>query len=55
VNSSTFTRGRTAFQAVFGRVPRLPGGLMTDETALASSHGALDQPDNLLAKAEIIR
>ena len=55
VNSSTFTRGRTAFQAVFGRVPRLPGGLLTDETSLASSHGALDQPDNLLAKAEIIR
>ena len=40
VNSSTFTRGRTAFQAVFGRVPRLPGGLLTDETSLASSHGA---------------
>ena len=55
VNSSTFTRGRTAFQAVFGRVPRLPGGLLTDETSLASSHGAVDQPDNLLAKAEIIR
>ena len=55
VNSSTFTRGRTAFQAVFGRVPRLPGGLLTDETGIASSHTALDQPDNLLAKAEIIR
>ena len=44
VNSSTFTRARTTFQAV-------PGGLMTDETALATSHRALDQPDNVLAKS----
>jgi hypothetical protein len=55
VNSSTWTRGRSAFQAVFGRVPRLPCGLLTDPTSLATSAGKWDEQDNLQAKAEIIR
>ena len=55
VNSSAWTRGRSAFQAVFGRVPRLPCGLLTDPTSLATSAGKWDEQDNLQAKAEIIR
>ena len=55
INSSTFTRGRTAFQAVFGRIPRLPGGVLTDPSTLASSPTTLDPEDNLMAKGEIIR
>ena len=41
LNSSTFTRGRTAYQAVFGRVPRLPGGIITDDNAITSSPSTL--------------
>ena len=55
INASTFTRGRTAFQAVFGRVPRLPGGILTDDAAIASSPTTLEPQDNLMAKGEIIR
>ena len=55
MNSFTFTRGRTAYQAVFGRIPRLPGGLFTDDHSLASSPSTLNQPNNMLAKAEMIR
>lgn len=55
INSSTFTRGRTAYQAVFGRVPRLPGGMLTDNLAIASSPSTLEPEDNLMAKGEIIR
>lgn len=55
VNSSTFTRGRTAYQAVFGRIPRLPGGILTDDTGITTSAPTIDSSDNLLAKAEIIR
>ena len=55
LNSSTFTRGRTAFQAVFGRIPRLPGGLFTDETSITSSPTTLQEPNNLLAKMELAR
>ena len=55
INASTFTRGRTAFQAVFGRVPRLPGGVLTDNMALSSSPSTLEPEDNLMAKGELIR
>ena len=55
LNSSTFTRGRTAFQAVFGRIPRIPGGLFTDETSITSSPSTLQEPNNLLAKMELAR
>ena len=56
INSSTFSRGRSAFQATFGRIPRLPHGLLGDDHSLASSAGRLGHlEDNLMAKAEIIR
>ena len=50
VNSMTLSRGRSAFQAVFGRVPRLPGGLFTDYNSLATT-----PTDDPAATAEIIR
>ena len=37
VNSMVLSRGRSAFQAVYGRVFRLPGGLFMDNQALAVS------------------
>ena len=55
MNSFTFTRGRTAYQAVFGRIPRLPGGLFTDDHSLASSPSTLTELNNMMAKAEMIR
>ena len=55
LNSSTFTRGRTAYQAVFGRIPRLPGGIITDDNAITSSPSTLNEPENLLAKIELVR
>ena len=36
-NSYITNKGRSPFQAVFGRVPQLPGGLFTDGGSLASS------------------
>ncbi|CAE7223119.1 LZTR1 [Symbiodinium necroappetens] len=50
VNSMTLSRGRSAFQAVFGRVPRLPGGLFTDYNSLTTT-----PTDDPAATAEIIR
>ncbi|CAE7253541.1 GIP [Symbiodinium sp. CCMP2592] len=37
VNSSIHTRGRSSMQAVFGKLPRLPGDLLSDSAALATS------------------
>ena len=37
MNSYITNKGRSPFQAVFGRVPQLPGGLFTDGGSLASS------------------
>ncbi|OLP99064.1 Copia protein [Symbiodinium microadriaticum] len=37
VNTSVHTRGRSSMQAVFGKLPRYPGDLFSDGTALASS------------------
>ncbi|CAE7320438.1 RE1, partial [Symbiodinium microadriaticum] len=37
VNSSIHTRGRSSLQAVFGKLPRLPGDLLSDSAALATS------------------
>ena len=50
VNSMTLSRGRSAFQAVFGRVPRLPGGLLTDFNVLTAT-----PTDDPAATVEIIR
>ena len=55
LNSSTFTRGRRAFQAGFGRVPRLPGGVITDDTSITTNPSTLNEPNNLLAKVELAR
>ena len=52
LNSSTYSRGRTAYQAVFGRIPRLPAGILSDDRTLASSP---QLADNLAAKAELMR
>ena len=40
---------------MFGRVPRLPGGILTDDAAITSSPTTLEPQDNLMAKGEIIR
>ncbi|CAE7284877.1 GIP, partial [Symbiodinium necroappetens] len=50
VNSMVLTRGRSAYQAVFGRVPRLPGGLFSDSHALATT-----PTTDAAASAEIVR
>ena len=40
LNSISMTKGRSAYQAVFGRVPRVPGcDILADPVALASSPG----------------
>ena len=37
VNTSIHTRGRSSMQAVFGKLPRFPGDLLSDSAALATS------------------
>ena len=37
INSFVTVKGRSPYQAVYGRVPRIPGGLLTDEGSLAQS------------------
>ena len=37
LNSFVTVKGRSPYQAVYGRVPRIPGGLLTDEGSLAQS------------------
>ena len=37
LNSSTATKGRSPYQAVFGRLPRFPGDLMSDDRAMIVS------------------
>ena len=50
LNSSAMTKGRSAYQAVFGRVPRLAGGnLIGEPTSLASS------PGDTAYRAELMR
>ncbi|CAE7209411.1 unnamed protein product [Symbiodinium sp. CCMP2592] len=49
-NSLILTRGRSAYQAVFGRTPRLPGGLFSDSNALATT-----PTTDAAATAEIVR
>ena len=46
LNSTSGTRGRSPYQAVFGRIPRFPGDLMSDDRALAVS-------DNLMPAEEL--
>ncbi|CAE7834550.1 RE1 [Symbiodinium sp. CCMP2592] len=49
-NSLILTRGRSAYQAVFGSAPRLPGGLFSDSNALATT-----PTTDAAATAEIVR
>ena len=53
-NQMAYTRGRSAYQAVFGRVPRLSNDLLTDGTTLTSSTQAFDDPSSAL-RAELVR
>ena len=50
VNSMVLSRGRSAYQAVFGCAPRLPGGLFSDSHALANT-----PTTDAAATAEIVR
>ena len=50
LNSLAMTKGRSAYQAVFGRLPRLPGGnLLSEPTSLASF------PGDMAYRAELMR
>ena len=54
INSMTYTHGRPAYMAVFGQIPRLPGGLLEDDRSLCTNveplPGAM-RPDVLRAEA----
>ena len=54
LNSSTYTHGRSPFQAVFGRIPRPLGDLISDEKALTLSPDKAEhqlRPELLRAEA----
>ena len=59
MNNMCFSRGRTAYQAVFGRQPRLPDSVLEDETVLASSSQVYnpvdEETDNPPLRAEMAR
>ena len=59
MNNMCFSRGRTAYQAVFGRQPRLPDNVLEDETVLASSSQVYnpvdEETDNPALRAEMAR
>ena len=40
-NSTSGSKGRSPYQAVFGRLPRFPGGLFGDDRALAVADNQL--------------
>eukprot|EP00438_Fugacium_kawagutii_P005300 Skav213865 [mRNA] locus=scaffold2366:336381:344444:- [translate_table: standard] len=40
INSSVTSKGRTPYQAVFGRLPRFPGDIFGDERALLANYDA---------------
>ena len=50
INATVANKGRTAYQAVFGRVPRFPGDLLSDERALLAGYDA-NYADELRASA----
>ena len=41
INSSVTSKGRTPYQAVFGRLPRFPGDILGDERALLANYDAV--------------
>ncbi|CAK9031626.1 unnamed protein product, partial [Durusdinium trenchii] len=59
MNNMCLSRGRTAYQAVFGRQPRLPDNVLEDETVLASSSQVYnpvdEETDNPALRAEMAR
>ena len=55
LNSTAFTKGRSAYAAVFGRIPRLTDDVLTDEFVLASSSQVHDDAHNPALRAEMIR
>lgn len=50
LNSSTYSYGRAPFQAVFGRIPRPLGDLLSDDKALVISNN-----DNQIFRPELLR
>ena len=56
VNNMAFARGRSAYQAVFGRTPKLNDDVLTDDTVLASSTQAFKgEEHNPALRAELVR
>ena len=53
MNSSTYTYGRSPYQAVFGRIPRLVGDLVSDNKALAIS--TQPHPEQHAIRPELLR
>ena len=54
-NQMAYSRGRSAYQAVFGRVPRLADDVLTDENVLSSSTQTYKDRDNPGLRAELVR
>ena len=54
-NNMAYSRGRSAYQAVFGRQPRLPNDILTDDKVLSSSTQAFDENYNPKLRAELVR
>lgn len=53
MNSSTYTYGRPPYQAVFGRIPRLVGDLVSDNKSLAIS--TQTHPEQHAIRPELLR
>ncbi|CAJ1344302.1 unnamed protein product, partial [Effrenium voratum] len=54
INSFTYSHGRPAYMAVFGQIPRVPGGLLQDDRCLAYKPEQTDsftRPEMLRAEA----
>ena len=54
-NQMAYTRGRSAYQAVFGRIPRLPDDVLTDDQVLSTSTQPYREDGNPALKAELVR
>ncbi|CAK9010797.1 unnamed protein product [Durusdinium trenchii] len=54
-NTMAFTRRRSAYQAVFGRVPRLPNDVLTDGQVLSTSTQPFRDPEHPGLRAELVR
>ena len=54
-NNMVYSRGRSAYQAVFGRQPRLPNDVLSDDHVLSSSTQAFEENYNPKLRAELVR